>query len=118
VIDYLLIILFVLGPAKALFEQPYYKLMMEALQPGGIIASQGRVQVHNSDQHERMQLLIAGECVWLHLDLIKEMFDFCKEIFPVVDYTMVSVPTYPSGQIGFMLCSLNKVSSCYTQSLQ
>jgi spermidine synthase len=51
VIDYLLIILFVLGPAKALFEQPYYKLMMEALQPGGIIASQGRVQVHNSDQH-------------------------------------------------------------------
>jgi spermidine synthase len=30
------------------------------------------------------------------------MFDFCKEIFPVVDYTMVSVPTYPSGQIGFI----------------
>ncbi|ELT87970.1 hypothetical protein CAPTEDRAFT_156944 [Capitella teleta] len=76
------------GPAKVLFEKPYYQLMMEALRPGGIIASQ-------------------GECLWLHLDLIRDMFKFCREIFPVVDYTTVSVPTYPSGQIGFMLCSLN-----------
>lgn len=51
-----------------------------------------------------------GECQWLHLDLIKEMRHFCKSLFPVVDYAYCSIPTYPSGQIGFMLCSKNPVS--------
>ncbi|KAG2459298.1 EXOSX protein, partial [Polypterus senegalus] len=48
-----------------------------------------------------------GECQWLHLDLIKEMRTFCKSLFPVVDYAYCTIPTYPSGQIGFMLCSKN-----------
>ncbi|KAF0880716.1 MTOR kinase, partial [Crocuta crocuta] len=48
-----------------------------------------------------------GECQWLHLDLIKEMRQFCKSLFPVVAYAYCSIPTYPSGQIGFMLCSKN-----------
>lgn len=51
-----------------------------------------------------------GECQWLHLDLIKEMRHFCKSLFPVVDYAYCTIPTYPSGQIGFMLCSKNPVS--------
>uniref|UniRef100_F6SQW8 Spermidine synthase n=1 Tax=Monodelphis domestica TaxID=13616 RepID=F6SQW8_MONDO len=46
-----------------------------------------------------------GECQWLHLDLIKEMRQFCKSLFPVVEYAYCTIPTYPSGQIGFMLCS-------------
>ncbi|CAK7295684.1 Spermidine synthase [Vulpes lagopus] len=28
-------------------------------------------------------------------------------LFPVVAYAYCTIPTYPSGQIGFMLCSKN-----------
>ncbi len=51
-----------------------------------------------------------GECQWLHLELIKEMQTFCKTLFPVVEYAYSTIPTYPSGQIGYMLCSKNPVS--------
>ena len=47
--------------------------------------------------------------MWLHLDLIRSMKEFCRTIFPVVDYAWSSIPTYPSGQIGYILCSKNKV---------
>ncbi|CAI5647221.1 spermidine synthase [Oreochromis niloticus] len=76
------------GPAESLFKESYYQLMKAALRSGGIICSQ-------------------GECQWLHLELIKEMQTFCKTLFPVVDYAYSTIPTYPSGQIGFMLCSKN-----------
>ncbi|XP_074501264.1 spermidine synthase isoform X2 [Sebastes fasciatus] len=76
------------GPAESLFKESYYQLMKMALRKGGIICSQ-------------------GECQWLHLELIKEMQTFCKTLFPVVDYAYCTIPTYPSGQIGFMLCSRN-----------
>lgn len=39
------------------------------------------------------------------------MRQFCKSLFPVVEYAYCTIPTYPSGQIGFMLCSKNPVSS-------
>ncbi|KAI9530920.1 spermidine synthase isoform X2 [Gymnodraco acuticeps] len=76
------------GPAESLFKESYYQLMKTALRTGGILCSQ-------------------GECQWLHLELIKEMRTFCKTLFPVVDYAYTTIPTYPSGQIGFMLCSTN-----------
>ena len=57
-----------------------------------------------------MLIRILGECLWLHLDLIRSMLDFCKELFPVADYGYCTIPTYPSGQIGFVLCSKNPVS--------
>ncbi|XP_026222606.1 spermidine synthase [Anabas testudineus] len=76
------------GPAESLFKQSYYELMKTALRSGGILCSQ-------------------GESPWLHLELIKEMQTFCKALFPVVDYAYSTIPTYPSGQIGFMLCSKN-----------
>ncbi|XP_038078487.1 spermidine synthase-like [Patiria miniata] len=76
------------GPAAALFEKSYYELMKKALRPGGIVCTQ-------------------GECLWLHLDLIKTMKDFCQTLYPVVDYGYCTIPTYPSGQIGFTLCSLS-----------
>lgn len=76
------------GPAENLFKASYYELMKTALRKGGIICSQ-------------------GESLWLHLDLIKEMHTFCKTMFPVVDYAYSTIPSYPSGQIGFMLCSKN-----------
>ncbi|CAH1773261.1 unnamed protein product [Owenia fusiformis] len=80
------------GPAESLFQRSYYDLMKSALKPGGIVCTQ-------------------GECLWLHLKLIKEMQDFCRELYPVVSYGFTTIPTYPSGQIGFMLCSLNPDTS-------
>ena len=73
---------------------------------------------NNGPQHKNARerpkwfvaLTFAGECQWLHLELIKEMHTFCKTLFPVVDYAYCTIPTYPSGQIGFMLCSKNPVS--------
>lgn len=38
------------------------------------------------------------------------MQHFCRSLFPVVAYAYCTIPTYPSGQIGFMLCSKNPVS--------
>lgn len=76
------------GPAMSLFEKEYFELMRSALREGGIVCSQ-------------------GECIWLHLELIKDIQSFCRQIFPVVDYACMPVPTYPSGQIGCILCSLN-----------
>jgi len=81
-----------IGPAASLFQKSYYELLKQALRPGGIVCSQ-------------------GECMWLHLDIIKELMNDCKGLFPVVDYAYTSIPTYPSGSIGFILCSLNPDTS-------
>ena len=29
----------------------------------------------------------------------------CLAVFPSVDYAFTTIPTYPSGQIGFLMCS-------------
>ncbi len=75
------------GPAQALFEKSYFALLKEALKPGGHISTQ-------------------AECTWLHLPLIKELRTSTKELFPVADYAFTTIPTYPCGQIGFVVCSL------------
>lgn len=77
------------GPAEALFQEHYYKLMKQALRPGGVVCA-----------HE--------ECLWLDLDLIKGAKRFCEEIYEKFSYAYATIPTYPSGQIGFVLCSTNK----------
>jgi spermidine synthase len=46
----------------------------------------------------------AAENVWLHLSLIQNLKKACKEVFPVAEYAFTTIPTYPSGQIGFMVC--------------
>lgn len=46
-----------------------------------------------------------AENVWLHLDLIKKLLEFSRGIFESVDYNYTTIPTYPGGQIGFLLCS-------------
>lgn len=56
------------------------------------------------------KFIFEGECVWLHLDLIKSMKNFCQKLYPVVEYCYTTIPTYPSGQIGFLICSTNPVS--------
>ena len=47
-----------------------------------------------------------GECIWLHAELIKDVLEMCKDIFQggSVQYGYTTIPTYPSGQIGFVMC--------------
>ena len=51
-----------------------------------------------------------GECAWIDSELIHNMLSFCGSLFPVVKYAYANVPTYPCGQIGFLLCSNSSVS--------
>ncbi|XP_043256420.1 spermidine synthase isoform X2 [Colletes gigas] len=80
-----------IGPAKCLFQESYISLMKSALKPGGIVCSQ------------------AGTA-WANLDHVVQTLQHCKSVFPVASYGIVAVPTYPTGQIGFVLGSLNTVS--------
>lgn len=74
------------GPAASLFQVSYYELMRDALREKGIICCQ-------------------GENFWLFSDLIKEIVGFAGNIFPSVGYAQTQIPTYPTGCIGFILCS-------------
>lgn len=74
------------GPAEALFQKSYFELLFGALREGGVITTQAENQ-------------------WLHMPLIAELKKSCREVFPTVEYAYTTIPTYPSGQIGFMVCS-------------
>ncbi|KAH0389246.1 spermidine synthase, partial [Aureobasidium melanogenum] len=76
------------GPAEALFQKPYFELLKGALREGGVITTQAENQ-------------------WLHLPLITKLKQDCKQVFPNVEYGYTTIPTYPSGQIGFMVCCLD-----------
>lgn len=74
------------GPAETLYTPEFYRNCHNALKSNGIMATQ-------------------GECIWNHLSLIKKCFMSCREVFASVSYAYVTIPSYPSGQIGFMICS-------------
>ena len=82
------------GPAHVLFEEPYYRKMHAALKPGGVVCTQ-------------------AENMFLNLDLISGMVKFSKTLYNSVKYCTAYTPTYPSGQIGFLLCS--KGDTCPSQ---
>ncbi|ORY62851.1 Saccharopine dehydrogenase-domain-containing protein [Leucosporidium creatinivorum] len=77
------------GPANSLFEKPYFQLLKESLKPGGSISTQ-------------------GECIWLHLPLINDLMTMTRGLFPVAEFAYTSIPTYPSGTIGFVVCTLDE----------
>lgn len=62
-----------LGPAESLFEPEFYESMYAALKPDGIICAQ-------------------AECIWIHLDLIRDLVECCTEIFEFAEYATTSVP--------------------------
>jgi spermidine synthase len=33
------------------------------------------------------------------------MMHFCRDLFATVEYANMSIPTYPAGQIGFVICT-------------
>mmetsp|Transcript_25706 Transcript_25706/g.38442 ORF Transcript_25706/g.38442 Transcript_25706/m.38442 type:complete len:301 (-) Transcript_25706:80-982(-) len=74
------------GPASVLFETPFYTSMHKSLREGGIVCTQ-------------------GECMWLHLDLVRPLVDSIKRFYTDVGYAYTTIPTYPSGQIGFILAT-------------
>jgi spermidine synthase len=46
-----------------------------------------------------------AETFWIHLALIADMVACCADIFDTAEYATTLVPTYPCGQIGFLLAS-------------
>jgi len=74
------------GPADSLFQEKFFASCKKALKKNGVLCTQ-------------------GECMWLHLKIIKHVTGFCKKLFPSVSYAYTTIPTYPSGSIGFVVCS-------------
>ena len=48
--------------------------------------------------------------MWLHLDIIKPLVESIKEKFSTVEYAYTTIPTYPSGQIGFIIATKGRGS--------
>jgi len=78
-----------IGPAVSLFEETYFALMKKALKPNGVICSQ------------------AGT-VWTDIEYVKSTMAHCHKYFPTVRYAVTAVPSYPCGQIGFIIGSTEK----------
>ena len=85
------------GPAESLYTSEFYANMKAGLREGGIICTQ-------------------GECQWLHLDLIRRVLGDAKALFGNASYCYTTTPTYPSGQIGFIVACLDG-SGAYPRAL-
>jgi len=75
-----------IGFASALFEENFFEMCAKALNPDGIMSTQ-------------------GESFWHQLDLLKKMTGFLSNIFAVKKYAWITIPTYPCGNIGFWILS-------------
>ena len=54
-------------------------------------------------------IMISGDCLWLELPFIVQVTGYLRSIFPTVGYAFTTVPSYPSGQIGFFIASRSEV---------
>jgi spermidine synthase len=81
-----------IGPAEDLFKPQFFVSMHNALSPTGILCTQ-------------------GECMWLHLDLIKQVLQSTRNIFGNAKYAYTTIPSYPSGQIGFILATKDETNN-------
>lgn len=50
--------------------------------------------------------------MWLHLDLIRPLVQSIQSKFTTVEYAYTTIPTYPSGQIGFIVATKGKSEGC------
>lgn len=76
-----------IGPGEALFEQPFYENLKQALRPGGVVATQ-------------------GESFFLHQECVENLIKITQALFPVQGFANVLVPSYPGGHIGVCMASL------------
>jgi spermidine synthase len=58
-----------------------------------------------------------GECFWLHLELIRPLVNSISTFYTSVGYAYTMIPTYPSGQIGFILATKGR-GACSEPSRQ
>ncbi|KAL3935196.1 MAG: hypothetical protein SGBAC_009238 [Bacillariaceae sp.] len=82
-----------IGPAESLFEPEFYETMHDALKPSGIIC-------------------IQGESFFIHLNLIRDLLSVCQDLFDFAEYATTMAPSYPCGQIGFILARKGDATSC------
>ena len=75
-----------IGSAEVLFRREFFEAMFQALKDDGIVVSQ-------------------AESFFYHSEIIKSLFFFIRDIYPISEYYYTLVPTYPSGVIGFTFCS-------------
>lgn len=75
-----------IGPGATLFQRPFYQSMKSALRPGGVITCQ-------------------SESFQYHRETIGALFEFIPTLFRKYGYYWISIPTYPSGIIGFSILS-------------
>ena len=87
------------GPGESLFTEEFYRTLYAALRPGGIVATQ-------------------GECLWIHEEIIAGVMQAAGAVFDTVDYAVTCVPTYPCGQIGFILAAKANVPGAAMASSQ
>ena len=78
-----------IGIAKHLFEKPFYASIKNALNLGGIVASQ-------------------AESFFLHKEIVQRLLTVVNSLFPVWGYAYLLSPTYPGGNIGVCLASLGR----------
>lgn len=75
-----------IGPAEVLFRREFFEAMFRSLKDDGIVVTQ-------------------AESFFYHSGIIKSIFSFIRDIYPISEYYYTLVPTYPSGVIGFTFCS-------------
>lgn len=74
------------GFCKVLFSEDFYRALSNALEDDGIAVTQ-------------------SESYFYHLDLIETLTGYAKKYFRHPGYYNTTIPTYPSGIIGFTFCS-------------
>jgi len=74
------------GPAESLFDAAFYHSMCGALKPGGRITTQ-------------------TNSLWIFQDLIARLMRRTRSVFAAVEYASTQIPTYPTGQCGFLCCT-------------
>jgi len=79
------------GFASTLFEENFFQMCAKALNPDGILSTQ-------------------GESYWHQMDLLKKMTGFLGNAFSSKRYAWITIPTYPCGNIGFWVLSNDKVT--------
>ena len=76
-----------IGPAEGLFKEDFYKKCLAALRPDGILVAQSESPFYN-------------------INIIKEMHRNLREAgFPVINFYIGAIPTYPSGLWSWVMAS-------------
>ncbi len=74
------------GPAKVLFQQPFYQSAYDRLADDGIFVAQ-------------------SESPWLHRETVEKIYRNLREVFPIVRMYLAHIPTYPSALWSFAFCA-------------